>query len=98
MARSRTGMAFMRTGMSISAVGLGLLVYFGAANVAWMVFDIVMILSGLALIADGLYWHIPAENIKRQFPYCFGDMEITVPDYGKPVRSWKKVVFNHEDQ
>jgi uncharacterized membrane protein YidH (DUF202 family) len=98
MARSRTGMAFMRTGMSISAVGLGLLVYFGAANVAWMVFDIVMILSGLAFFADGLYWHIPAENIKRQFPYCFGDMEITVPDYGKPVRSWKKVVFNHEGQ
>jgi uncharacterized membrane protein YidH (DUF202 family) len=97
MARSRTGMAFMRTGMSISAVGLGLLVYFGTANTAWMVFNIVMILAGLAFIADGLYWFVPAENIKRQFPYCFGDMEITLPDYGKPARYWGKAVFNHED-
>lgn len=96
MARSRTGMAFMRTGMSISAVGLGLLVYFGAANTAWMIFNIAMILAGLAFIVDGLFWFVPAEKIKRQFPYCFGDMEITIPDYGEPVRRWGKVVFNHE--
>jgi len=97
MARSRTGMAFIRTGMSISAVGLGLLVYFGAANAWWTIFDVVLILSGLLFIADGLYWHIPAENTRKQFPYCYGEMEIAVPDYGTPSRSWKKAVFSHDD-
>lgn len=97
MARSRTGMAFIRTGMSISAVGMGLMVYFGFGNIAWTVFNAVLILAGLILVADGLYWHIPAEKIKRQFPYCFGDMEISIPDYGKPARLWSKVVFSHED-
>jgi hypothetical protein len=53
--------------------------------------------SGFLLIADGLLWHLPAEKIRRQFPYCFGDMEITVPDYGKPNCTWGKVVFTHDD-
>ncbi len=97
MARSRTGMAFIRTGMSISAVGFGLLVYFGTGNAAWAVFEILTATLGLAVIADGLYWHIPAERVRRQFPYCFGEMEIALPDYGKPVRSWKKVIFSHDD-
>ncbi|GBE06607.1 MAG TPA: hypothetical protein ENH45_01070 [Nitrospirae bacterium] len=96
MARSRTGLAFVRTGMSISAVGAGLLVYFGVGLLTWTIFDSVLILSGLALVVDGLYWHIPADKIRRQFPYCFGDMEITLPDYGRPARYWKKVVFNHD--
>lgn len=97
MARSRTGMAFIRTGMSISAVGMGLMVYFGIGNIEWVIFNAVMIFAGLILITDGLYWHIPAEKIKRQFPYCFGDMEISIPDYGKPARFWSKVVFSHDD-
>ncbi|MBI5057412.1 MAG: DUF202 domain-containing protein [Nitrospirae bacterium] len=97
MARSRTGLAFIRTGMSISAVGMGLMVYFGVANIAWTIFNAALILTGLAFIADGLYWHIPAEKTKQQFPYCFGDMEISVPDYGKPVRGWGKVVFNNDN-
>jgi uncharacterized membrane protein YidH (DUF202 family) len=97
MARSRTGMAFIRTGMSISAVGLGLLVYFGAGNIWWTAFDVVLILSGLLFIADGLYWHLPAEKTRRQFPYCYGEMEITLPEYGTPSRSWKKAIFSHDD-
>ncbi len=97
MARSRTGMAFIRTGMSIAAVGLGLLVYFGTGNAAWTVFEVFTATLGLAVIADGLYWYLPAERVRRQFPYCFGEMEIALPDYGKPVRSWKKVVFSHDD-
>jgi len=98
MARSRTGMAFMRTGMSISAVGGGLLVYFGTGNAAWMIFNIILILFGLILILDGLYWHVPAERIKKQFPYCFGDMEITIPDYGVPARNWQQIIFSHESE
>ncbi|HSA77226.1 MAG TPA: DUF202 domain-containing protein, partial [Nitrospirota bacterium] len=97
MARSRTGMAFIRTGMSISAVGLGLLVYFGAGNTVWTIFDALLILAGLLLIADGLYWYLPAENTRKQFPYCYGEMEIAIPDYGIPARSWQKVVFSHDD-
>ncbi len=97
MARSRTGMAFIRTGMSISAVGAGLLVYFGLANTGWAIFNFVLLVFGLVLIADGLYWHIPAEKIRRQFPYCFGDMEIVVPDYGKPTCDWGKAIFSNEE-
>jgi uncharacterized membrane protein YidH (DUF202 family) len=97
MARSRTGMAFIRTGMSLSAVGTGLLVYFGAGSAAWAVFDAMLIITGLALVADGFYWHIPAEKVRMQFPYCFADLEITVPDYGTPARNWRKAVFSHDD-
>jgi uncharacterized membrane protein YidH (DUF202 family) len=97
MARSRTGMAFIRTGMSVSAVGLGLLVYFGPGNIYWALFDAVMIIAGLLFIADGFYWYFPAERIRREYPYCFGEIEIAVPDYGKPARLWKKVVFSHDD-
>jgi uncharacterized membrane protein YidH (DUF202 family) len=98
MARSRTGMAFIRTGMSITAVGTGLLVYFGAGSIAWVILDVILILFGLILITDGVYWHVPADKIKRQFPYCFGGMEIIIPDYGAPARYWQKIVFNHEEQ
>ena len=96
MARSRTGMAFIRTGRSICAVGMGLLVYFGTADIAWAIFNIALIVIGLVVIADGLYWNIPAERIRKQFPYCVGDMEIIVPDYGRPARYWEKVGFNHD--
>ncbi len=97
MARSRTGMAFIRTGMSLAAVGMGLLVYFGTGSFPWTVFNVFLLLAGATLIGDGLYWHIPAENTRRQFPYCFGEMEIVDPDYGRPARSWRKVIFSHDD-
>jgi len=91
MARSRTGLALVRTGVTIASIGFGLLVYFGEVSVGLTIFDVVLMVVGLALIADGLYWHIPAERIRRQFPYCFGDMEIALPDYGRPAASWNKV-------
>lgn len=96
MARSRTGLAFIRTGMSIAAVGMGLLSYFGLASIPWAIFNAALILIGLALIADGLYWHLPAEKTRQEYPYCFGEMELTIPDYGKPTRTWKKAVFSHD--
>jgi len=97
LARSRTGMAFIRTGMKIFSVGLGLLVYFGTANRLWTACDIGLIVLGLIFVADGFYWHIPAEKTKDQFPYCFADVEILFPDYSKPTLYWKKVVFSHHD-
>jgi len=36
--------------------------------------------------------------MRRQYPYCYGDMEITLPDYGKPVRTWGTVIFNSYDE
>ncbi len=96
MARSRTGLAFIRTGMSIAAVGMGLLAYFGLASMPWAIFNLLMVMAGLVLVADGLYWHLPADKIRKQYPYCFGEMEMTIPDYGRPARTWKKAVFSHD--
>lgn len=96
MARSRTGLGFVRTGMNFSAVGTGLLVFFGTGNIVWTIIECLILLTGLALIADGLFWHMPAEKIRKQFPYCFGEMEIAIPDYGKPSRHWGKVIFSHD--
>ncbi len=95
MAVSRTGMAYVRTGMSIASVGAGLMVYFGVASTVWTIFNALLIIGGLALIADGYRWIMPAERLRKEYPYCFGDMEITIPDYGKPAREWGTVVFNH---
>ncbi|MGE5172203.1 MAG: hypothetical protein ACM3MD_00040 [Betaproteobacteria bacterium] len=97
MAVSRTGMAYVRTGMSIASVGAGLMVYFGTASAGWAVFNALLIIGGLALIADGFHWIFPAERMRKEYPYCYGDMEITIPDYGKPAREWGTVVFNHYD-
>ncbi len=96
MAVARTGMAFVRTGMSIASVGAGLLVYFGTASAGWTVFNVVLIVAGLALIVDGYRWIVPAEQTRKEYPYCFGTMELTVPDYGKPNREWGTVLFDHE--
>lgn len=93
MARSRTGLAFIRTGMSIASVGAGLMVYFGTASLGWTIFNLFLLIIGVIAIADGLYWHLPAERIKKTLPYCFGDMEITLADYGTPARFWSKTVF-----
>jgi uncharacterized membrane protein YidH (DUF202 family) len=96
MARGRTGYAFVRTGLSLSLIGLAFLLYFGSDSTGWNIFNWLMIGGGLLLIGDGLFWSLPAEKIRRQFPYCYGDMEITIPDYGIPARSWRKAVFSHE--
>ncbi|MEJ2695488.1 MAG: DUF202 domain-containing protein [Candidatus Sulfobium sp.] len=97
MARARTGLAFIRTGISITAVGAGLMVFFGTSAAGWTIFNTVLIVGGITLVADGFYWAVPAENIRAQYPYCYGDMEITVPDYGRPARRWGKAVFSHDD-
>jgi uncharacterized membrane protein YidH (DUF202 family) len=97
MARSRTGLAFVRTGMMMCAVAGGLLVYFGESSRAWAALYALLLAAGALLVADGLWWHLPAEHARRQLPYCYCDIEIPIPDYGKPARSWAKAVFSHHD-
>ena len=96
MARGRTGLAFIRTGRSFIFIGLAFVLFFGSASIGWNIFDWSMVTIGLLLVADGLYWFVPAERTRRQFPYCYGEMEITIPDYGTPGRYWRKTVFSHE--
>ncbi len=98
MAVSRTGMAFIRTGMSITSVGAGLMAYFGIASPGWTIFNAVLIVGGLALIVDGFRWMLPAERMRKEYPYCFGDMEIAIPDYGRPNAEWGTVFFTHNEQ
>jgi uncharacterized membrane protein YidH (DUF202 family) len=98
LAVERTGLAFVRTGMSVFSVGAGLLVYFGFASPAWAVFNIALMTTGLMLIIDGYHWIVPTARMVTQYPYCFGDMEITIPDYGVPARDWRRVVFNQNDE
>jgi uncharacterized membrane protein YidH (DUF202 family) len=97
LARSRTGMAFIRTGVKVFSVGLGLLAYFGASSLTWTLIYGGLMVIGLVIVADGFFWHIPAERIKNSFPYCTEDMEILFPDYSKPTLFWKKVIFSHYD-
>ena len=96
MARSRTGMAFIRTGFSILTAGGGLFIYFFGGSAFWTAIELLLIVVGLYLIADGLFWSIPAERMKKQLPYCFGDFEIQLPDYSEPCSSWGKVFFSHD--
>ncbi len=98
MAVSRTGMAYVRTGMSITSVGAGLMAYFGVASPGWTVFNALLIVGGLALIVDGYRWMLPAERMRKEYPYCYGDMEITIPDYGRPTSEWGRVFFNHYEE
>ena len=98
MAVSRTGMAYIRTGMSITSVGAGLMAYFGIASPGWTIFNALLIVSGLALIVDGYRWMLPAERMRKEYPYCYGDMEITIPDYGRPNFEWGTVFFNNHEE
>jgi uncharacterized membrane protein YidH (DUF202 family) len=98
MAVSRTGMAYIRTGMSITSVGAGLMAYFGVASPGWTVFNSLLIGGGLILIVDGYRWMLPAERMRKEYPYCYGDMEITIPDYGRPNSEWGTIVFNHNEE
>ena len=98
MARARTGFAFIRTGLSLLSIGVGFLLFFGNSGaIGWDVFNYLMMTAGLFLVADGLYWSVPAERTRRQLPYCYGKMEIAIPDYGVPNRFWKTVVFSNDE-
>ncbi len=100
MARARTGMAFIRTGFSVMTVGAGLFVYFhfaGHVDVLWTIFDLVLVVTGLYLIADGLHWYLPAEKIKRRSHYVDESFEIADADYSLPQSVWKRTHYRYDN-
>jgi len=95
MARARTGLSFIRTGMNFTAVGLGLLVSFGFSSLGWTALETAVLGLGVLLVADGLYWHLPADKVRRALPYCYHGLEIALPDYARPVGEWPKTEFDN---
>jgi hypothetical protein len=75
---------------------MGLQVYFGSANIYWTVFNMTLVTFSFVFILDGLYWHLPAERIRRRFPYCYGQLEFSIPDYASPSRFWDKIVLDND--
>lgn len=94
MARARTGLSFIRTGMNFTAVGLGLLASFGFASVGWTTLEGAVLALGVLLVADGLYWYLPADRTRRSLPYCYHGLEIALPDYSRPVGQWPRTEFD----
>lgn len=94
MARARTGLAFIRTGMNFTAVGLGLLASFGFASAGWTALETGVLALGVALVADGLYWYLPADRVRRSLPYCYHGLEIALPDYARPTGQWQRTEFD----
>ncbi len=96
MAYSRTGLAFIRTGMSIASVGAALVVLTLPDGAASKILPLLLVVTGLILAGDGLRWCLTSERLRREYPYCRGGLEISLPDYGKPARLWGKVVFEDD--
>ncbi|MCY0872801.1 MAG: DUF202 domain-containing protein [Acidithiobacillus caldus] len=99
MARARMGMAFIRTGFSLMTVGAGLYIYFHFArqeDLWWTLFDAGLVLVGLYLIVDGLFWYLPAERAKRRSPFVAPHFEIADADYSLPKSMWTREHYHRE--
>ncbi len=96
MAHSRTGLSFIRTGMSIAGVGATLVVLTLPNGVSWKLLPLLLVIAGMILAGDGLRWCLTSERLRREYPYCRGGLEISLPDYGKPARLWGRVVFEDD--
>ena len=66
--RARTGLAFIRTGVSFAGLGLGLLQYFGVS--ALSVFDAMLVVAGIFMIIDGFLWYMPVRKEQSEIPRC----------------------------
>ncbi len=65
-ARARTGLAFVRTGVSFASIGIGLITYFGLSfNTP---FDVLLMLSGLLFVSDGILWYWPVRREQAELP------------------------------
>ena len=71
-ARARTGLSFLRTGVALTGLGFGLMQYFGLSYLT--VFDAMLILGGLGMIADGVFWSLPVRGEYSETPRCNADV------------------------
>ncbi len=64
--RARTGLAFVRTGVSFMSLGVGMMSYFGLNMNTF--FDLLVILFGLLMLVDGLFWYLPVRKEQAELP------------------------------
>ena len=68
-ARARTGLAFIRTGISFAGLGIGLIRYFGLSLITSL--DALLVIAGVLLVADGLWWYLPVRKEQAEIPELF---------------------------
>jgi uncharacterized membrane protein YidH (DUF202 family) len=68
-ARARTGLAFIRTGVTLAGFGIGLIQYFGFS--LFTLLDALLVVAGLLLVADGLWWYLPVRKEQAEIPELF---------------------------
>ena len=68
-ARARTGLAFIRTGVSFAGLGIGLIQYFGFS--LFTPLDALLVVAGVLLAADGLWWYLPVRKEHAEIPELF---------------------------
>lgn len=64
--RARTGLAFIRTGVAFVSIGIGLIGYYGLGGKT--IFDGILIIIGLLMIADGMLWYLPVRKEQAELP------------------------------
>jgi uncharacterized membrane protein YidH (DUF202 family) len=65
-ARARTGLALCRTGVSFMSIGIGFITYFGLGINT--LFDVMLIISGILMLVDGLRWYLPVRKEQAELP------------------------------
>lgn len=84
-ARSRTGLALTRTGLACVSIAVAFLRLFGGGDL--LAVEIPLLVLGVAAIADGLLWYLPARRETREikhYPLCdvpegFSALEVSDP-------------------
>ena len=69
-ARARTGLALTRTGVSFMSIGIGFITYFGLGLNT--LFDLMLIVVGLLMVIDGLFWYLPVRKEQAELPRTRG--------------------------
>lgn len=85
LARSRTGLALTRTGLACVSIAVVFLRLFGAGGL--LAVEIPLLILGVAAIADGLFWYLPARGETREIkpyplyevPEGFSSLEVSDP-------------------
>lgn len=60
MAKGRTGLAFLRTGIALVMVSVTFMRMFGVGH--FLPLDLLLIAVGIAAIFDGLRWYVPVRR------------------------------------